>query len=183
MAETLGLVVAAPAIITMGTQAVKLVSALRSFSKDRDNVRKDFELHIAQIKTFGDVTKLSFDELESLYERRPNLSVFQYVHSKGTFESVKLEATLIEERLIQAEGELRRLRGRSERLGPRVAGPFSLFLWRAKKDSILEAFPHMQHIVANLNLIVGTANLAITREHLDRLPPESHKIAKYERKL
>ncbi|KAK1987774.1 hypothetical protein LZ30DRAFT_684400 [Colletotrichum cereale] len=175
MAEVIGIVASAAALIQLVRYGKKSAHALYGFSRRAGISKIDVERCANHVRTFSLTVGLAHEALEE-YGTDPSASpVFEFISSRKVLSAISIDSESLVSRLTLA---VKRFRGLAA--GGRT--PMAFIKWWLHKDDVMALFPEMERIKTNLMLIIAVIQLKMLYIKPKTEPSDSFGINKLEQR-
>ncbi|EFQ32862.1 uncharacterized protein GLRG_08006 [Colletotrichum graminicola M1.001] len=175
MAEVIGIVASAAALIQLVCYGKKSARALYQFSHRAGISKPDVERCANHLRTFSLAVSLAVETLDEYGANTSTSSVFDFIASKQVLRAISIDSDSLVMRLTSV---LKRFRG----LAKSSRTPVAFVKWWLHKDDVITLFPEMEMIKTNLTLIIATIQLRLVYKKIETESSDSLAVKKLEKK-
>ncbi|KAK1563997.1 uncharacterized protein LY79DRAFT_573830 [Colletotrichum navitas] len=175
MAEVIGILASAAALIQLVSYGKKSARALHRFSHRAGFSKPDVERCANHLRTFSLAVSLAVETLDE-YDADTNTSpVFDFMKSEQVIRVISIDSDSLGMRLNLV---VKRFRSLSR--GSRT--PVAFVKWWLHKDDVITLFPEMERIKTNLTLIIAAIQLKLVYTKIKMQSSDSLAIRKLKKK-
>ncbi|OBR14630.1 hypothetical protein CH63R_03356 [Colletotrichum higginsianum IMI 349063] len=169
MAEIVGIVASAAALVQLVRYGKKSAHALYQFSHHAGVSQIDVERCANQIQSFSLIVGSARQSLDQHREDCTGSAVLDFISAHRVFDAITIDAKSVKIRLKLAARQFSSL-AKGKRTLP------AFINWWLHKDAVVSLFPEMERIKTNLMLIILVIQLELQMKEIKVRPPTSPEI-------
>lgn len=176
MAEIVGIVASAAALVQLVRYGKKSAHALYQFSRHAGVSQDDIERCADQIRSFSLTVGCAHESLDQHLEDCTGSAVLDFISGHGVLDAISVDADSVSMRLELAAKRFGNLAKRKRTLP-------AFIRWWIHKDAVVSLFPEMERVKTNLMLIILVVRLELQTKRKAESPPTSPDIKKLKKRM